>query len=127
MKITPREESAFLAWGDFHARSRFARSTIPEEKLVLLVVYSNLCSISLLAPWYYRFLITAILSGVIGIIIFLHSLQVLHNKKAKTALIRPAHSSSTQALIIDLRWINFRIPCGAFIGLSIFLNALMVF
>ena len=23
---------AFLAWGDFHARSRFARSTIPEEK-----------------------------------------------------------------------------------------------
>ena len=24
--------SFFLAWGDFHARSRFARSTIPEEK-----------------------------------------------------------------------------------------------
>ena len=24
--------SPFLAWGDFHARSRFARSTIPEEK-----------------------------------------------------------------------------------------------
>ena len=70
VKITPREESAFLAWGNFHARSRFARSTIPEEKLVLLVVYSNLCSISLLAPWYYRFLITAVLSGVIGIIIF---------------------------------------------------------
>ena len=23
---------AFLAWGDFHARSRFARSTIPEGK-----------------------------------------------------------------------------------------------
>ena len=23
----------FLAWGDFHARSRFARSTIPEEKM----------------------------------------------------------------------------------------------
>ena len=23
---------AFLAWGDFHARSRFACSTIPEEK-----------------------------------------------------------------------------------------------
>ena len=22
---------AFLAWGDFHTRSRFARSTIPEE------------------------------------------------------------------------------------------------
>ena len=29
---------AFLAWGDFHARSRFARSTIPEEKWGLLVV-----------------------------------------------------------------------------------------
>ena len=25
-------ESPFLAWGDFHARSRFAGSTIPEEK-----------------------------------------------------------------------------------------------
>ena len=24
--------SPFLAWGDFHGRSRFARSTIPEEK-----------------------------------------------------------------------------------------------
>ena len=24
--------SSFLAWGDFHARSRFARSTILEEK-----------------------------------------------------------------------------------------------
>ena len=23
---------AFFAWGDFHARLRFARSTIPEEK-----------------------------------------------------------------------------------------------
>ena len=43
MKITPREkrrhaagreknESPFLAWGDFHARSRFARSIILEEK-----------------------------------------------------------------------------------------------
>ena len=27
-----RERLAFLAWSDFHARSRFARSTIPEEK-----------------------------------------------------------------------------------------------
>ena len=36
VKITPREKRrlrlAFLAWGDFHARSRFARSNIPEEK-----------------------------------------------------------------------------------------------
>ena len=24
--------SPFLAWGDFHARSRFDRSTVPEEK-----------------------------------------------------------------------------------------------
>ena len=30
---------AFLAWGDFHARLRFACSTIPEEKWGLLVVY----------------------------------------------------------------------------------------
>ena len=29
---SPRLVSPFLAWGDFHARSRFARSTIPEEK-----------------------------------------------------------------------------------------------
>ena len=27
-----RHVSPFLAWGDFHARSGFARSTIPEEK-----------------------------------------------------------------------------------------------
>ena len=40
MKITPRKKrlhaagrvSPSLAWGDFHAHSRFARSTIPEEK-----------------------------------------------------------------------------------------------
>ena len=43
MKIMPRETrqhaagreknvSPFLAWGDFHALSRFARSTISEEK-----------------------------------------------------------------------------------------------
>ena len=33
MKITPREKRRpFLAWGDFHARSRFACSTISEEK-----------------------------------------------------------------------------------------------
>ena len=36
VKITPREKGdtlrdAFLAWGDFQAHSRFARSTIPEE------------------------------------------------------------------------------------------------
>ena len=32
MKITPREKRRHAAWGDFHARSRFDRSTIPEEK-----------------------------------------------------------------------------------------------
>ena len=30
--LSPRRVSTFLAWGDFHARSRFARSTISEEK-----------------------------------------------------------------------------------------------
>ena len=52
MKITPREERrhaphsslspprvAFSRGGDLLARSRFARSTIPEEKWGLLVVY----------------------------------------------------------------------------------------
>ena len=29
--LSPRRVSPFLAWGDFHERSRFARSTIPEE------------------------------------------------------------------------------------------------
>ena len=52
-KISPRRDAlgrerneslspprlAFLAWGDFHAPSRFARSTIPEENWGLLVVY----------------------------------------------------------------------------------------
>ena len=32
---------AFLTWGDFHTCSHFARSSIPEEKWGLLVVYSN--------------------------------------------------------------------------------------
>ena len=27
-----REKDVFLAWGDFHAPSRFVRSTVPEEK-----------------------------------------------------------------------------------------------
>ena len=30
--FSPSRASFFLAWGDFQARSRFARSTIPEEK-----------------------------------------------------------------------------------------------
>ena len=30
--LSPRRVSPFLAWGDFHARSRFARPTNPEEK-----------------------------------------------------------------------------------------------
>ena len=30
--LSPRRVSPFLAWGDFHARSRFARSAIPEDK-----------------------------------------------------------------------------------------------
>ena len=29
---TCRHVSPFLAWGDFHARLRFARSAIPEKK-----------------------------------------------------------------------------------------------
>ena len=32
---------AFLTWGDFHTCSHFARSSIPEKKGGLLVVYSN--------------------------------------------------------------------------------------
>ena len=56
VKITPREKRRhenfslfpprlpFLAWDDFHARSRFAHSTIPEDKWGLLVVYVFLCS-----------------------------------------------------------------------------------
>ena len=31
-KATRGAVSPFLAWGDFHARSGFARSTIPEKK-----------------------------------------------------------------------------------------------
>ena len=30
--LSPRPVSPFLTWGDFHVRSRFARSTIPEKK-----------------------------------------------------------------------------------------------
>ena len=37
-----------IAWGDFHARSRFARSTILEEKGRLLVVHPRVTNISFL-------------------------------------------------------------------------------
>ena len=30
--FSPRRVSPFLAWGDYHARSRFACSTVPEDK-----------------------------------------------------------------------------------------------
>ena len=30
--LSPLRVSPFLAWSDFHARPRFARSTVPEEK-----------------------------------------------------------------------------------------------
>ena len=36
---------AFLAWGDFHARSCFARSSIPNEKWGPLEVYRKFCDI----------------------------------------------------------------------------------
>ena len=36
---SPHARLAFLAWSDFHARSRSARSIIPEGKWWLLVVY----------------------------------------------------------------------------------------
>ena len=40
VKITPREKRLHsVAWGDFHALSRFARSTVPEGKWGQLVVY----------------------------------------------------------------------------------------
>ena len=39
-KITP-PRLTFLARGDFQARSRFARSTIPEEKWGLLIVSTS--------------------------------------------------------------------------------------
>ena len=41
-EFSPRRVSPFLAWGDFHARSRFACSTIPEENWGLLVVTPGL-------------------------------------------------------------------------------------
>ena len=47
-----KREFAFLAWGDFHARSRFARSIIPKEKWgrttrSLLAVSTSLYSVRL--------------------------------------------------------------------------------
>ena len=43
-KIT-QPRLTFLAWGDFQAQSRFARSTIPEEKWGLLLVYQQVESL----------------------------------------------------------------------------------
>ena len=40
LRVVPIFPHVRKAWVDFHARSRFARSTIPEEKSGLLVVFS---------------------------------------------------------------------------------------
>ena len=47
--LSPRRVLPFLAWGDFHARSRFARITIPEKNGGLPVVFMqhNFFNISL--------------------------------------------------------------------------------
>ena len=50
--LSPRRVSPFLAWGDFHARSRFARSTIPEEK------WGTTRSLFLLSPFVYGFFLS---------------------------------------------------------------------
>ena len=41
--LSPHRVSPFLAWGDFHACSRFVRSTIPEEKWGTTRSLVNLC------------------------------------------------------------------------------------
>ena len=53
--IVERAKLAFLTWGDFHARLRFTRSTIPREKCGLLI--AHLCVSNLLQkhPWYQYF------------------------------------------------------------------------
>ena len=48
-----REVSPCLAWGYFHARSRFARSTIPEEKWGTTRSLSALTTTPFLAPLHY--------------------------------------------------------------------------
>ena len=42
---------AFLVWGDLHACSRFARSTIPEEKWGLLIVFHRSNATNNLCQW----------------------------------------------------------------------------
>ena len=42
---------AFLVWGDLHARSRFARSTIPEEIWGLLIVFHRSNATNNLCQW----------------------------------------------------------------------------
>ena len=55
--LSPRRVSPFLAWDDFHARSRFAGSTIPEEtwgttrSLTLLRLTSKRQRVSLFRNW----------------------------------------------------------------------------
>ena len=77
MKITPLRVSSFLAWGDFHARSRFARSTIPEEKWGLLVVYYIVDRIMKLkdtnpSSLEYSFYV----NSELNLIVYLHALKI---------------------------------------------------
>ena len=43
--------SPFLAWGDFHARSPFARSPIPEKKWLSNLLQNQLESHNIQVPW----------------------------------------------------------------------------
>ena len=63
---SPRRVSPFLAWGDFHARSRFARSTISEEiwgttrSLHIHVYFYFICKVN----WaYYKGLVSFVFSS----------------------------------------------------------------
>ena len=61
--LSPRRVSPFLAWVDFHARSRFVRSTIPEEKwgttrsLIQSRIdkWAKMVSSGIILPFFWRF------------------------------------------------------------------------
>ena len=52
---SPRCVLPFLAWDDFHARLRFARSTIPEEKWeTTCSLWEKVKGVYFVGPNYYR-------------------------------------------------------------------------
>ena len=117
-KPTVDYESPFLAWGDFHARSRFARSTIPRRNGGLLVVYpkpnGNACYAGLVLP---ISRVSMHATWTASHVCFLRSLTKFHTGFRIRQSGRPRNDKSLYLFTIYWQFVIFTIAlehCGVF-------------